>query len=55
MNIGTELGVKVAPVALAWERSIEERPDLELYEGDGVHPNIAGTYLTISVLVRYHL
>ena len=49
-NIGAELDVKVAPVGLAWERAIEERPDLELFDRDGEHPNILGTYLTTSVL-----
>ena len=33
-KIGTELGVKVAPVGLAWQRSIEERPSLDLYDRD---------------------
>lgn len=49
-NIGAELGVKIAPVGLAWERSITERPDLDLYDRDRVHPGIPGTYLTTAVL-----
>jgi hypothetical protein len=49
-NIGAELGVRVAPVGLAWTRSIQERPDLNLFDYDGVHPNIQGTYLTTCVL-----
>ena len=40
----------MAPVGLVWERAIEERPDLELFDWDRVHPNIVGTYLTTSVL-----
>jgi len=48
--IAEELGLKVAPVGLAWPRSIEERSDLELYELDGDHPTILGTYLTTCVL-----
>ena len=49
-NIGAELGVKVAPAGLAWKRSIQERPDINLYDFDQVHPSMRGTYLTISVL-----
>jgi hypothetical protein len=49
-TIGSELGVKVAPVGLAWKRSIQERPDLNLYDIDEMHPSMRGTYLTICVL-----
>jgi hypothetical protein len=49
-QIASEVGVKVAPVGLAWQRSIQERPDLELYDPDGLHPNATGTYLTACVL-----
>ena len=49
-NIGAELGVKVAPAGLAWQRALQERPDLNLYDEDLIHPSIHGTYLTICVL-----
>jgi len=49
-NISRELGVKVAPVGPAWKRALTERPDLDLYEDDRSHPNIAGTYLATAVL-----
>jgi len=49
-HIGAELGGKVAPVGLAWERSIAERPDLDLYADDRTHSNVWGSYLIISVL-----
>jgi hypothetical protein len=45
-----ELGVEVAPVGLAWQRSMQERPDLDLYVADREHPSIYGTYLATSVL-----
>lgn len=48
--IGSELDADVAPVALAWERSIGEQPDLNLYDRDQIHPSVPGTYLTTSVL-----
>ncbi|MBU1342195.1 MAG: hypothetical protein KKE44_24195 [Proteobacteria bacterium] len=39
----------VAPVGLAWDRTIKET-DIDLYNIDGSHPNMAGTYLTACVL-----
>jgi hypothetical protein len=49
-ELGEELGAKVAPAALAWQRSIQQRPDLELYAPDGVHGNLRGTYLSLCVI-----
>jgi hypothetical protein len=49
-DIAEELGVEVAPVAMAWEREIQERPDLDLYEDDAEHPTIHGTYLGVCVV-----
>ena len=47
---GQELGVKVAPVALAFRRSLQERPDLKLHAEDGDHSSWAGLYLLGCVL-----
>jgi hypothetical protein len=49
-KIGQDLGVKVAPVSLAFSRALKERPDLNLYAPDGGHPNWAGIYLEGCVL-----
>ena len=46
---GAELGIKVAPVGLAFEQSLRERPDLALYVADG-HPTLYGTFLASCVL-----
>jgi hypothetical protein len=46
---GTELGVKVAPVGLAFQRALQARPDLDLYANDGDHPSPSGYYLTLVV------
>ena len=46
---GGKIGAEVAPVGLAWQRSLAERPELELYDPDGIHPNAHGTYLTTAV------
>ncbi len=48
-DIALELDVNVAPVGLAWERAMEERPDLNCYKIDNVHPSILGTYLAANV------
>jgi len=47
---GTELGVKVAPLGLAFQRALQARPDLDLYALDGDHQSPSGYYLTLAVL-----
>ena len=44
-SIGKKLGAQVVPVGLAFERAIQERPDLKLRIADRKHPTLAGTYL----------
>jgi len=48
-SVGADLGAKVAPVGLAFARSLRERPELSLYTQDG-HPTLQGTYLAACVL-----
>ncbi len=47
--VAAELGAEVAPVGLAFARSLLERPGLTLYSQDG-HPTATGTYLAACVL-----
>jgi hypothetical protein len=49
-SIGVELGVKVAPLGLAFSDSLSERPDFDLYIGDREHANPRGQYLAASVI-----
>ena len=49
-EVATELDVAVAPVGLAWQRSVDQRPDLAMYDSDAEHPSIHGTYLAVSVV-----
>ncbi len=49
-TIQTELGIAIAPVALAWQRAMEERPDLDMYRPDREHPSIFGSYLAVNVV-----
>ncbi|NYT16250.1 MAG: SGNH/GDSL hydrolase family protein [Methanomassiliicoccales archaeon] len=49
-DIAEELDCKVAPLGLAFHRVESERPELDLYDADGEHPSIHGTYLAVNVL-----
>lgn len=49
-DIGMELGADVAPVGLAWQRAMEERPEIDMYDIDKIHPSVYGHYLAASVL-----
>ena len=50
--LGQQLGVKVAPVGLAFSMALQERPDLKLYIEDG-HPTPEGTYLATCVFYGF--
>ena len=49
-EVGKELSVDVAPVGIAWERVMKERPDINLFAPDFEHPSIHGTYLETLVV-----
>ena len=49
-EIGAELGAPVSPVGWAWARVRRERPELELFQDDGSHPNATGSYLAACVI-----
>ena len=49
-EIGKELGVPVAPVGLAFQRAMKERPALAMLGRDKEHESIHGTYLAASVI-----
>jgi len=40
----------VSPVGLAWAAVRSAMPELDLYEEDGSHPNLAGTYLVVCTM-----
>lgn len=48
-DIGAELGVKVAPVGVAFHRVLARYPELDLYDSDGFHPSPMGSYLAACV------
>jgi hypothetical protein len=48
--IGQELGVPVAPVGIAFQRAMKERPELAMLGRDKEHESIHGTYLAANVI-----
>lgn len=50
--LGQQLGVKVAPVGLAFSMALKERPDIKLNIEDG-HPTPQGTYLAACVFYGF--
>ena len=48
--LARELGVEVAPVALAWKTVLRDRPSLDLFAADREHPSLGGTYLETCVV-----
>ena len=42
-------GGGLIPVGEAWNRVLQERPEIELYGDDGIHPSLEGTYLAACV------
>lgn len=49
-DIGVEVGAIVAPVGLAWQAAISHEADIDLWEYDGSHPSLKGSYLAANVL-----
>lgn len=45
LEVASEIGVAVAPVGVAWQRALEQHPELALWQRDGSHPSPEGTYL----------
>jgi hypothetical protein len=48
-EIGAELGAVVVPVGVAWQRFLAAHSSPNLYDKDGSHPSLAGSYLAASV------
>jgi hypothetical protein len=47
--LAKSIDAEVVPVGPAWQRALELRPGLPLYDPDGSHPSPMGTYLTACV------
>ncbi|MGH4123844.1 MAG: DUF4886 domain-containing protein [Clostridium sp.] len=48
-KIANELTLSVAPVGIAWLKAKQKDKDILLWDEDGSHPSIMGTYLTACV------
>jgi hypothetical protein len=49
-SIGNANHALVIPAGLAFARSVEKRPDLNLYAADKRHPSLFGTYLAAATV-----
>ncbi len=49
--IGEELGARVVPVGIAWEQLLTTPGHPVLYDKDGSHPSLAGSYLAACVFL----
>jgi len=50
LSIADELDLRVAPAGAAWQLAVAQHPGAPLWDGDGSHPALAGSYLTACVL-----
>jgi hypothetical protein len=49
LNIARELDARVAPVGVAWAVTRRDNPQMNLWQDDGSHPAVPGTYLAACV------
>jgi hypothetical protein len=49
LDLADSLHFMVAPIGEAWRRVMDERPDIDLMDSDGMHPNNVGGYLQACV------
>lgn len=49
MEIANELDLTVAPVGTAWQRANAQYEGFDLWQSDGSHPSLTGSYLTACV------
>ncbi len=51
-KVGESIGAQVVPIGELWQKVNMYRPDINLYDDDGSHPNALGTYLTACAFLR---
>ena len=49
-TIGAELRITIAPAGQAWQAVRQMDPAIDLWQADGIHPSVAGTYLAACSL-----
>lgn len=50
-DIAKETGAILVPVGVAWDQCLRERDHPALFDSDGSHPSLAGSYLAACVFV----
>ena len=50
-SVGKEIGAIVVPVGLAWQQFIAKHDQPVLYDRDGSHPSLAGSYFAACVFL----
>jgi hypothetical protein len=48
-DLAKDLSAAIAPVGIAWQQSMAQKPTLNLWDADGKHPNVKGSYLAACV------
>lgn len=48
-RLAEKINARIVPVGLAWQRALELRPNLPIYDDDGSHQSSLGTYLNACV------
>ena len=51
-SVGQELGATVVPVGVAWHAFLSKHDKPDLYDKDGSHPSLAGSYLAACVFLN---
>jgi hypothetical protein len=49
LSIASELDARVSPVGVAWALTRRDNPQMNLWQADGSHPAVQGTYLAACV------
>jgi hypothetical protein len=49
LTIAAELNLAIAPVGVAWRTVVMEHPEIQLWDRDGSHPSLAGSFLAACV------
>jgi hypothetical protein len=52
-KVAESLDTAVVPVGLAWQRRFEENSAISLWDSDGSHPSVEGSYLTACVFYAF--
>lgn len=48
LDLGQDFDISVAPVGIAWQKLLENEPELDLWNPDGSHPTWRGSFLAAS-------